>query len=229
MGEQLARSRPRGRHYTAPRLAADLVRNAGVTRGDLVVDVGAGTGMLTSELVERAGRVWAVDLDDTSIATLRRRFAGDRRVRVMRVDACELRWPTEPFRVVANLPFAHTTEIMRHLLDDPSVALERADVIVGWGWAVKRCSQRPSTLLTMSWAPWFELIVTRRVPASAFSPRPSTDAAIVTVTRRPQPLVPISDARRYQAFLRRTFDRRRDASDLDVSEWVRAFMRRSAT
>ncbi|MEX2394825.1 MAG: rRNA adenine N(6)-methyltransferase family protein [Actinomycetota bacterium] len=223
MGEQRARSRPHGRHSSAPRLAADLVRNAGVTRGDLVLDVGAGAGMLTNELRSRARAVWAVELDDASIDVLRRRFAGDRRVRVIRADALELRWPDEAFRVVANLPFAQTTDILRHLLDDPRIPLERADVIVGWGWAVKRCSQRPSTLLSMSWAPWFELIVTRRVPASAFVPRPSTDAAIVTITRRPKPLLPTEAAAHYQRFLRTGFERRRDATDLDVSDWTRLF------
>jgi len=207
------RSRPRGRHYLAPRLAADLVRNAGVSSGDLVVEIGAGNGVITRELRARARRVIALELDEPAA----------RKIGVLHMDALDFRWPRDPFRVVANLPFAHTTPIMRHLLDDPRVPLMRADVIVGWGWAVKRCSQRPSTLLTMSWAPWFELTITRRIPAAGFRPVPSTDAAVVTITRRPDPLLRPDEAPRFQRFLRTGFD---DA-DRDVYDWTRTFASRS--
>ena len=215
------RARPRGRHFLAPRLAADLVRNAGVTRGDLVVEIGAGNGVVTRELLSRARDVIAVELDERDAHRLRRRFPG---VRVVCADACAFRWPSEPFRVVANLPFAHTTEILRHLLDDPRMPLQRADVIVGWGFAVKRCSMRPASLLTTSWAPWFELTITRRVPAAGFRPRPSTDAAVVTVTRRPDPLLPAARAREFRAFLDGAFR----ATDRDAWEWAEQFRQTGA-
>ncbi len=213
MGEQHVRSPACGQHFLAPRLAADLVRNAGITRGDLVVEIGAGNGVITRELRARARRVIALELDPKLA----------RKLGVQPIDALDFRWPREPFRVVANLPFAHTTPILRHLLDEPRTALLRADVIVGWGWAVKRCSQRPSTLLSMSWAPWFELTITRRIPASGFRPVPSTDAAVVTITRRPDPLLRPDEAPRYQRFLRNAFD----DTDLDVYDWTRAFSSRS--
>jgi 23S rRNA (adenine-N6)-dimethyltransferase len=217
------RVRPRGRHFLAPRLAADLVRNSGVTRGDLVVEVGAGNGVITGELIDRARRVIAVELDERDANKLRRRFP---RVRVVHADAREYRWPQEPFRVVANLPFAHTTEILRCMLDDPRSALLRADVVVGWGFAVKRCSMRPSSLLTTCWAPWFELTITRRIPASGFAPRPSVDAAVLTVTRRPDPLLPCGEFVPFQSFVRREFTN----ADRDPSEWVSLYTaKRSAT
>ena len=115
MGEQRLRSRTRagtGQHFLVPRLAADLVRNSGVTRGDLVVEIGAGTGALTCELASRAGRVIAVEIDPVLIARLRKRFARDRPVRIVGCDARDFRFPVEPFRVVANVPFAHTTDLL---------------------------------------------------------------------------------------------------------------------
>jgi 23S rRNA (adenine-N6)-dimethyltransferase len=207
--ELRTRSRTRGRHFLAPRLAADLVRNAGVTGADLVVEIGSGNGVITRELRARAKRVIALELDPKLA----------RKTDALNVDALDFRWPREPFRVVANLPFAHTTAIMRHLLDEPRVRLMRADVIVAWGWAVKRCSQRPSTRLTMSWAPWYELTITRRIPASGFRPVPSTDAAVITITRRPDPLLPVAEAAHYQRFLERRFD----DPDTDVAGWTKLF------
>ena len=56
--------------------------------------------------------------------------------------------------VVGSVPFGRTTDILRRLLDDPSVPLERADVIVQWEVACKRATVPPSTLLSTVWAPW---------------------------------------------------------------------------
>jgi 23S rRNA (adenine-N6)-dimethyltransferase len=227
VGEQRLRSRAgTGQHFLVPRLAADLVRNTGVTRGDLIVEIGAGTGVLTSELAGRAGRVLAIELDPILVTRLRKRFAGHREVRIVACDAVDVRWPDEPFRVVANLPFAHTTPILRRLLDDPTTPLLRADLIVGWGTAVKRCSQRPSTLLTMSWAPWYEFTITRRLPPASFRPPPSVDAAVMTVTRRPDPLLDPCARDAFVRFVRRGFERRPDAPDLDVWDWAQLFAAR---
>jgi 23S rRNA (adenine-N6)-dimethyltransferase len=224
VGEQQRRSRAaRGQHFLVPRLAADLVRNTGVTRGDLVVEIGAGTGVLTSELAGRARRVVAVEIDAALASRLRTRFAGDRSVRVVACDALDFRLPAEPFRVVANVPFVHTTAILRMLLDDPTSELLRADLIVQWGAAVKRCSQRPSTLLTLSWLPWFELTISRRLPPSSFRPAPPCDAAVMTITRRPDPLLRTREQAAFVRFLRAEFARRSDATRLDAWQWVQLF------
>jgi 23S rRNA (adenine-N6)-dimethyltransferase len=121
-------ARPRGRHFLRSRALADeLVRDAGVEPGDLVLDLGAGEGMLTASLVAAGARVVAVELDGRSAEILRSRFRG---VDVVRGDARLVATPREPFRVVANLPFATGTAILRRLLDDPCVPLRQADVIV---------------------------------------------------------------------------------------------------
>ena len=215
-----------GQHFLVPRLAADLVRNAGVTRGDLVVEIGGGTGVLTAALSARAGRVVVAEVDPAMVARLRSRFIRDDRVRVVACDALELRLPREPFRVVANLPFAQTTSLLRTLFDDPGLPLLRADLIVQWGTAVKRCSQRPSTLLSTSWGPWWELTITRKLAPSSFRPPPSCDCAVMTATRRPDPLLDVRERDAFVRFVRDGFAQRSDASDLDVWEWVQAFRSR---
>jgi 23S rRNA (adenine-N6)-dimethyltransferase len=120
--------RPRGRHLLCSRsLAEEIVRDAGIGRGELVVDVGAGTGLLTHALLRAGARVVALEPDARSAARLRRACP---EATVVEERAPAARWPDEPFRVVANLPFASAAEICRALLGDPRLPLTAAELIV---------------------------------------------------------------------------------------------------
>jgi 23S rRNA (adenine-N6)-dimethyltransferase len=201
-----ARVSTRGRHTLRSRAFAEqLAREAGVGVGDLVLDLGAGGGILTAALRDARARVLAVELDRDLAAALRRRFAGDASVTVVEADAARVRLPREPFAVVANLPFAHGTAILRHLLDDPAVAVRSVDAIVEWGLAEKRTRVWPSTQLSCYWGAFHELSIARRVPRAAFTPPPSVDAAVFRAIRRRQPLVPSAEAASYLRLLRLGF------------------------
>jgi 23S rRNA (adenine-N6)-dimethyltransferase len=191
--------RARGQHFLrSSALAADIVRSARVEPGELVVDLGAGTGMLTSALVRAGARVLAVELDAALAARLRERFP-----RVVQGDARRVPLPREPFRVVANLPFDGATEILRRVLDEPE--LLAADVILQWEAAAKRTAVWPSTALGVVWAASFELTLVRRLPREAFAPPPAVDAAVLRASRRDEPLVPRSERRRYADFVQAGF------------------------
>jgi 23S rRNA (adenine-N6)-dimethyltransferase len=172
-----------------------------------VLDLGAGRGVLTRALANAGARVRAVELDHAALGQLRARFGRDPRVEVVRGDAAMLPLPREPFAVVANLPFAAGTAILRRLLGDPRVPLLQLDAIVEWGLAAKRTAVWPSTLLGCAWGAWYELRLVRRVPRACFAPPPSVDAALLRATRRPEPLVPPEEARAYEALLHRAFAR----------------------
>jgi 23S rRNA (adenine-N6)-dimethyltransferase len=223
--------RPRrapSQHFLRSRYAAELVRDADLAELDLVVDLGAGTGRLTAELARSARRVVAVELDPHLAGRLRGRWAN---VGVLEADAREVELPREPFRVVANLPFRGTTEILRHLLDDPRVPLVRADLVVEWGVAVKRALPWPSTVNGAVWGAWYSTRVARRLPRTAFQPAPSVDAAVLVFERRPRPLVAEHRARDYRRFVAHRFRRGRkglrvEPRQLDAHEWARLFAAR---
>lgn len=191
--------------------------------GDLVVDVGAGSGMLTAPLLAAGARVVAIEPDGVLGARLRRACPA---AQVVACDWRAFRWPREPFRVVANLPFAHAAEICRALLGDPRVPLISADLVVEWDFAAKRARLWPSTAQTVVWTAWYELSVVRRLPPSAFAPPPSVAAGVLRARRREVPLVEPSLAPRYDRFVRDGFRRRRDARELDPHAWAIRFRER---
>ncbi|MBD0338928.1 MAG: methyltransferase domain-containing protein, partial [Thermoleophilia bacterium] len=204
-GRSAQRARRPGQHFLRSRaLIRSLVDGAGIAAGDLVVDVGAGRGAITAELVDRGASVWAVEADPALAALLRERFGG--RARVLEADATRLRWPRAPFVVVANLPFAGCGEILSSLLDDPGVPLRRAEVVLQWEAAAKRAALWPSTARAVVWGAVYELTLVRRIARAAFAPPPSVDAGVLRAIRRAAPLV--ADVAAYRTFVRRCFESR---------------------
>ena len=212
---------PRSRHFLRRSLAAELVRASGVGPRDLVVDIGAGSGRLTEALARVAGRVIAVELDPGLAAALRRR--GWANVEVVEGDATAMRLPREPFRVVANLPFSRTNDLLHLLLDDPGTPLVRADLVVEWAVAVKRAVPWPSSVSGVVWSATYEISLARRLPPSAFEPPPSVAAGVVVIRRRERPLVPPERLRDFHRFVARGFRHGHRARELDAHQWAARF------
>jgi len=198
------RRRRLGQNFLKPEVAKAIVSGASFQLSDLVVEIGAGLGSCTFALACQVDQVIAIEADPFLAGQLRR--AVERRcaanVRVLDIDALRYRFRRRPFRVFGSLPFGVTTAIMRRLFDDPNSALVRADLVVQWDVGRKRAAVPPTTLLSTIWAPWWEFHLGRRVPANAFRPVPSVDAAVLTVTRRTPPLLPPELAAGYGEFVR---------------------------
>jgi 23S rRNA (adenine-N6)-dimethyltransferase len=129
--------------------------------------------------------------------------------------------------VVANPPFGRTAAVLRRLLDDPGGGLERADLVVQWQVARQREKVdrgEPADLLGATWAPWWRFRRGRRLPAACFRPRPSVDAAVLVVTRRAEPWLPVDRFADYAAFVRLELTRRSERR-ADVAEWTTRFDR----
>jgi 23S rRNA (adenine-N6)-dimethyltransferase len=199
------RARPaslRSQHFLQAAFAAELVRDAEVGADDLVVDVGAGTGRLTAELTRVARRVIAVELDPQLASRLRGRWPN---VEVVQADAATLALPSEPFRVVANLPFDRTNDLLHALLDDPAIPIVRADLVVEWGVAVKRALPWPSSVSSVIWTATYECLLARRLPPAAFEPAPTVAAGVLMFRRRERPLVAAAEIDAYQHMVAKGF------------------------
>ena len=200
-----AREAP-GQHFLrSKQLAADLVAEARLGLGDLVVEIGGGTGVLTQVLARTGAGVIVIERDEALTAQLRARFGHLEAVEIVQGDAVEHTWPSEPFVVVANLPFARSGAILARLLRDPRLPLRKAHVIVQWEFATKHAAVWPASLRSTYWRAWHDISIGRHLDRKAFSPPPSVGAAVLQLKRRREPQVPLELHEAYWRFLAGAF------------------------
>jgi 23S rRNA (adenine-N6)-dimethyltransferase len=177
-----------------------LINLAGISKNDLVIEIGAGRGVITKRLVGRARRVLAYEVDPELVDHLRAIFRTDSLVEVVDQDAVANPAPSELFKAIGNLPFSRTSEIVRWSLS--ARYLQSATYITQREFARKRTGEggRWSRLTVMTW-PKVEWRYCGVIPRTSFRPQPTVDAAILQVVRRSQPMLKLEELRRYAALV----------------------------
>ncbi len=184
-------SRRLGQNFLVePAALIRILEAAALLPDDAVLEVGPGLGVLTGELLRRAGRVVAVEIDRRLCAWLRGRFPifphftlleND----ILRVAPGEL-MGLSPYRVVANLPYAITSAALRHLLE-AQPRPERLVVMVQWEVARRITASPPEmSLLALSVQYYAQPEIVARVPAGCFYPIPKVDSAVMRLEVYPQ-------------------------------------------
>jgi len=171
-----------GWHRLDPRWAERLVDAARIRPGALVLDIGAGDGIITAALVDAGARVIAVELHPERLAALRRRFGA--RVVVVRADATALKLPRRPYHVVANPPFAATSPLLRRLLQ-PGTRLVSAHLVLQ-DHAARRWAG-PDAPAAARWRRDFDAALGAHVPRHAFRPAPKVDSRVLAIELRRPP------------------------------------------
>lgn len=103
----------------SPRLALILIGHSNLKKRDLVVEIGAGSGVITSALAHRVRHVIAVEPDPATAAKLRQnleRFKIEN-VEVVEKDFLKMELPDEPYKIFSNPPFHLSSQIINKLLD----------------------------------------------------------------------------------------------------------------
>ena len=197
-----------------------IVRDAGVTKDDFVLEIGPGIGTMTQILCENAREVVAVEIDDKLIPILTEdTLSWYDNVTVIHEDILKLdivklaneRNGGKPIKVVANLPYYITTPIIMGLFES-HVPLDSITIMVQKEVA-DRMQVGPGTkdygALSLAVQYYAKPQILLNVPASCFMPRPKVDSAVIQLTRYEKPPVEVADEHLMFRLIRASFNQRR--------------------
>ena len=197
-----------------------IVRDAGVTKDDFVLEIGPGIGTMTQILCENAREVVAVEIDDKLIPILMEdTLSWYDNVTVIHEDILKLdivklaneRNGGKPIKVVANLPYYITTPIIMGLFES-HVPLDSITIMVQKEVA-DRMQVGPGTkdygALSLAVQYYAKPQILLNVPASCFMQRPNVDSAVIQLTRYEKPPVEVADEHLMFRLIRASFNQRR--------------------
>lgn len=169
----------------------DIINIARISKGDLVLELGAGKGAITNDLSNRARKVLAVEYDQKFIKKLDQLEL--KNTVIIKQDILKISLPREPFIVVSNIPYAITTPIMKKLLNNPLSNFQRGVLLMEKGAAKRFTSNYVKDPYVIAWRMWFDIQYVKGISRKNFSPPPKVDSAMVKINRKANPIVPYSD------------------------------------
>jgi 16S rRNA (adenine1518-N6/adenine1519-N6)-dimethyltransferase len=210
-----------------PNLLSNIPGRAGVTTGDLVVEIGTGTGLLTRALAERAGFVFSIELDASLLEIARQHNKEAENVEFMHGDVLERKSALSTafvkrigelsdekglpgLKMVSNLPYCIAVPVIMNILNlgrrpDSMTFLiqkELAEKLV-----VEPGSKTFGSMSVLTRV-FYTTEILRVYPPKIFWPRPKVESALVHMTLRPAPLA-VKDYPFFSAFIRKLFLMRR--------------------
>ena len=196
-----------------------IIAAAGVTKEDMVLEIGPGFGTMTQYLAESAREVIAVEIDKALIPVLNETLGEYDNVTIinddiLKVDIGKLveeRNEGRPVKVVANLPYYITTPIIMGLLEN-HVPVENITVMVQKEVAL-RMQADPGTkdygALSLAVQYYAEPYIAANVPPNCFIPRPNVGSAVIRLNLFDKPPVEVDDERFMFQIIRASFNQRR--------------------
>ena len=196
-----------------------IIAGAGVTKDDMVLEIGPGIGTMTQYLAEAAGKVVAVEIDRNLLPILQETLADYENVKVIHADVLSLDLEKlvqeenggRPIKVVANLPYYITTPIIMALFEQ-HVPLANVTVMVQKEVAARMKSGPGSKdygALSLAVQYYAEPYIVANVPCNCFMPRPNVDSAVIRLTRYEEPPVQVKDEKMLFKIIRASFNQRR--------------------
>lgn len=208
-----------------------ILDNAEISENDTLIEIGAGVGFVTEQLVKHAKKVIAIELDEDAIKELKKRGKCIDNLEIIHQDIlktnlsdlCRVGSPTHQnkVKIIANIPYYITTPIIAHLLgeiDDLNntnrnliseiilmVQYEVAQRIV----ANEKSPSKQYGLLSILSQFWADCEIIKKVSRKCFYPSPKVDSALVKLVVNDKPRLELSNYKHFRKVVKAAFSQRR--------------------
>ncbi len=204
----------------------DVIRNildySDINSNDTVVEIGPGAGFVTEQLIKRAKKVIAVELDGDAVKILEKLDAENLQIihkDILKTDLSEL--CDEKVKIVANIPYYITSPIIVHLLgeiDDlnnknrskiTDILLMVQEEVAKRMSADENSPSKQYGLLSILSRFWADVQIKEFVGRKSFFPSPKVNSALVYLKVREKPLLDLKDYQYFKKTIKAAFSQRR--------------------
>ncbi len=204
----------------------EVIRNildyADIKPDDTVVEIGPGVGFVTEQLIKKAKKVIAIELDEEAVKELEKLKADNLQIihkDILKTDLSEL--CDEKVKVVANIPYYITSPIIAHLLgevDDlanknrskiTDILLMVQEEVARRMAANENSPAKQYGLLTILSQFWADVEIKEFVGRRSFFPAPKVNSALVYLKVREKPLLDLTDYSHFKRTVKAAFAQRR--------------------
>jgi 16S rRNA (adenine1518-N6/adenine1519-N6)-dimethyltransferase len=209
------------------RVIESIVRLLDLSPDDQILEIGPGLGFLTRRLVERASRVYAVEVDPTLVQWLKRSsLAAHPALRLIHGDILKIPTdilPEHKLKLVGNLPYRISTPVLFRLFEwrrhfASLVLMLQKEV-------AERIASGPKTKSYGTLSVWCQIhgriVETVSVAPEAFFPRPQVRSTIVRLDLYPEPLLADEDLPLLRGLIRAAFGQRRKMLVNNLARWLK--------
>ena len=201
----------------------DIVSSSKICSDDLVIEIGPGLGTLTKELLEKAAKVIAIELDTRMIKILNDRFSLYNNFEIINEDVLKVDLEKlisdqknnlpqiKNVKIVANLPYYITTPIIMKLLED-RLSIDTITVMIQKEVADRIVSVPGSKLsgaITYTVNYYAEPESIRLVGRECFIPQPNVDSEVIKLNVRKEPVIKVKNQELFFSIIKSAFMQRR--------------------
>lgn len=194
----------------------DIVAGAEVDENDLVIEIGPGVGTLTAQLLNKAKRVVAIELDSDLIPILQEEIGDNPKFSLIHNDALKVNFneiigDEKSVKLVANLPYYVTTPIIVKLLKE-KYKFKSLTIMIQKEVA-ERIDAEPSSkdygALSLLVQYYCDTKIIRKAPPQCFMPRPKVDSIVIKLDKLDKPRVSVDNEKLFFDVIRSSFNMRR--------------------
>ncbi len=202
-----------------PHVLGKIISASNITKEDCVIEIGPGIGSVTQALIENAGKVISIEIDNQLIPILNEQFGHEPNFKLIHSDVLKVNLkelieqesPNRRIKVVANLPYYITTPIIMALLEH-ELPIDSITVMVQKEVADRLASGPGSKqygAITVSVNYYADTYLVANVPQNCFMPRPNVDSAVIKLTLHHESPVDVQNKKQLLKIIRAAFSQRR--------------------
>jgi 16S rRNA (adenine1518-N6/adenine1519-N6)-dimethyltransferase len=179
-----------GQHFLVDENVLEAILQAGDPKpGERVIEIGPGVGALTKELLAKGALVTAIELDTRLLQALSvYTYEFKDQLTVIQGNALQTPFPSESYKVIANIPYHITSPLLRHAFLESKVRPTSLTLLIQREVAEKICDTESAGMLTIIVGLFGKPRIIRTVPPGCFLPPPKVDSAVLHIDTHPEPM-----------------------------------------